>query len=67
MSVEVPETGRIQWFPDSVARRRLRVSRQRVYQLIESGALAAVRVDGVLMVSSRSIETRISGLSLWED
>jgi len=67
MPVEVPEPGRVQWVPVSVARRRLRVSRQRVYQLIESGALAAVRVDGVLMVSSRSIETRISGLSLWED
>lgn len=60
--VEILEQSSVKWVPTSVARRRLCVSKQRVYQLLESGALAGGRIDGTMMVSSRSIDDRILSL-----
>jgi hypothetical protein len=51
----------VRWVPTAVARRMLRVSKQRVYQLVKEGKLASCRLDGVLMISSRSIQDRING------
>lgn len=58
MGVEHLDLGSVKWVPIVVARKTLRVSRQRVYQLIKAGRLAAIRVDGQLMVSSASIMDR---------
>lgn len=58
--VEILDAKEVRWVPTGVARQMLCVSRQRIYQLVDSGALAACRVDGVLMISSRSIEERKS-------
>jgi len=59
--VEVTDARTVRWVPTAVARKLLGVSKQRVYQLIESGALAANRVEGILLVSVRSIDDRLSG------
>lgn len=48
----------LRWVPTAVARRQLGVSRQRIYQLVQAGRLASCRVDGVLMISSVSLEER---------
>jgi len=63
MAVECLDLGSVKWVPVSVARKTLRVTRQRVYQLIENGSLAAVRVDGALMVSTKSIDLRMTALT----
>ena len=51
----------LRWVPTAVARKMLGVSKQRVYQLVKDGKLASCRMEGVLMISSQSIEDRISG------
>ena len=58
---EVLDPAQVRWVPTSVARQMLRVSKQRVYQLIETGALASCRVHGILLVSTISIDSRIKG------
>lgn len=50
----------LRWIPVSAAAKLLLVSRQRVYQLIDAGALVAQSVDGTVLVSQRSIEARIA-------
>lgn len=59
---EILDSTAVKWVPTSVARRRLGVSKQRVYQLIQTGGLAGGRIDGIMMVSSRSIEDRLLSL-----
>lgn len=59
MGIEHLDLGSVKWVPIVVARKALHVSRQRVYQLIKAGRLAAIRVDGQLMVSSSSIRDRM--------
>lgn len=51
----------VRWVPTTCARRALGVSKQRVYQLVKEGKLASCRVDGVLLISTQSIQDRISG------
>lgn len=51
---------RTSWIPVSGAARLLKVSRQRVYQLMEAGAITAERVDRTWLVSYRSVESRIA-------
>jgi len=49
------------WFvPVSAAAKVLRVSRQRVYQLISSGHLASRKVDSTVLVSMRSLRDRFN-------
>lgn len=50
--------GDVRWVPVGCAGRDLKVSRQRIYQLIESGALVSCKLDGTVLVSQRSIEAR---------
>lgn len=50
----------LRWVPVGVARAMLRVSRQRVYQLLDSGALQGQQIGGHWLVSTRSIESRIA-------
>jgi hypothetical protein len=57
--VEIVDAGRMAWIPTAVAKRMLGISKQRVYQLVASGALAACRVQGTLFISRRSIEDRL--------
>ena len=52
--------GRTSWIPVSGAARLLKVSRQRVYQLIAAGAIVARQVDRTWLVSYRSVESRIA-------
>lgn len=59
MGIEHFDLGSVKWVPVGVARRALLVSRQRVYQLLQEGRLAGIRVDGQLMVSSSSISERL--------
>jgi len=48
------------WIPVSGAAELLKVSRQRVYQLIQSGAIVARQVGRTWLVSHRSVESRIA-------
>ena len=48
------------WLPVSSAAMALRVSRQRVYQLINQGALVARKINGTWLVSAPSIDARIA-------
>jgi hypothetical protein len=52
--------GDIRWIPVSQARMLLRVTRQRVYQLIGQGALVSMKVNESVLVSLRSVEARIA-------
>ena len=65
--VEVSEVSGVRWVPTAVARRQLGVSRQRIYQLVQSGVLASCRVDGTLMISARSVADRIVWLTGQEE
>lgn len=56
LSVEID----LKWIPVGVAKWMLRVSRQRVYQLIQAGALVAQKANGTVLVSQRSVEARIA-------
>jgi len=48
------------WIPVSQAARRLKVSRQRVYQLLELGLISGRKVDRTWLVSSRSVDSRVA-------
>jgi len=47
------------WVPTAIARQRLGVTKQRIYQLISAGVLASYTENGVVMVSVHSIEQRL--------
>lgn len=49
--------------PTMTAARMLKVSKQRVYQLIKEGAIVAQQCDGTWMVNVRSIQARIALLA----
>ncbi len=51
--------GEVKWVPVKTAASMLRVTMKRVYQLIGTGSLSAVRVDRTWLVSCRSINARI--------
>lgn len=51
---------RTSWIPVSQAAKLLRVTRQRVYQLIELGLVHGRKVDRTWLVSSRSVESRVA-------
>ena len=44
----------------SAAARMLRVSRQRIYQLIANGSLVWMKVNASVLVSHRSVEARVA-------
>ena len=48
------------WIPVWGAAKLLKVSRQRVYQLIQSGGIVARRVGRTWLVSHRSVEARMA-------
>jgi hypothetical protein len=50
--------GNVNWVPVRSAAILLRVSRQRIHQLIASGSLSARKMDGTVLVSLRSITER---------
>jgi len=50
--------GDVRWVPVSVAAKSLRVTRQRVYQLIRQGALVSVKANCSVLVSMRSVDAR---------
>ena len=50
------------WVPTRVARTMLRVSRQRIYQLIRDGQLASMTYGGAVLISVKSIEHRLGVL-----
>ena len=50
--------GDVRWIPVSVAANMLQVSRQRVYQLVNSGALVSLCAGSTILVSARSVEAR---------
>lgn len=50
----------INWVPVKTAAKRLGVSRQRVHQLMKTGALRSCQMDGVHLVSMQSVECRIN-------
>jgi hypothetical protein len=52
--------GDIKWIPVRSAAKMLRVSRQRVHQLIEAGGLVGIMQDRTMLVSLRSVEARIA-------
>jgi excisionase family DNA binding protein len=56
------QTGQVRWVPVLVAARELKVSRQRVRQLIRNGGLAAEFVGSQWLVSVGSVESRIAKL-----
>ena len=47
------------WIPVSQAARRLKVSRQRAYQLLDQGLIHGRKVESTWLVSSRSVDARI--------
>ncbi len=55
--------GRTSWIPVSGAARLLKVSPQRVYQLIAAGAIVARQCDRTWLVNYRSVESRIAVLA----
>ena len=50
--------GDVRWVPVSMAANMLQVSRQRVYQLVNSGALVSLCAGSTILVSVRSVESR---------
>jgi excisionase family DNA binding protein len=47
-----------QWVPVGIAARELRVSRQRVYELIKNGGLAWCKMGSLVLVGRASIHAR---------
>jgi len=45
-------------YPVRTAARLLGLSRQRIYQLITSGDLTAIRLDGTVLITASSIAAR---------
>jgi len=56
--ITLVDPAEVRWIPVGVAASRLRVSRQRVYQLIHTGHLAGARVEGRVLVSGKSVLER---------
>ena len=52
--------GDVRWIPVTEAAGVLRVTRQRVYQLIGAGALVSMKVGSTVLVSMRSVEGRVA-------
>lgn len=46
--------------PVATVRKMLRVSKQRVYQLLGEGKLSGYQQDGVWLVSARTVEARLA-------
>lgn len=53
------DISKFNWIPARSAAKMLGISRQRVYQLINEGKLAAAVLDGTYFVSRATVETRI--------
>lgn len=68
--IKLVDPAEVRWIPVGVAAARLRVSRQRVYQLIHAGHLAAARVEGRVLVSGKGVFERALRLkvesNIWE-
>lgn len=72
------DVSRFNWIPARTAAKMCGVSRQRIYQLINEGKLAAVTMDGTYFVSRATVEARIisqsqgkikskSSYQIWEE
>lgn len=48
------------WIPVHAAARRLKVTRQRVYQLVAEGLIHGHKVDRTWLISNRSVEARVA-------
>jgi excisionase family DNA binding protein len=48
------------WIPVKTAAKMLKVSRQRVYELIKDGGLAWCKMDSTVLVSRSSVEARVA-------
>jgi len=59
--------GEVKWLPMAAARVLLRVSRQRIYQLLGISELSGMQVNGTWLISLRSIEARIALLRKQEE
>lgn len=59
--------GDVKWLPMAAARMALRVSRQRVYQLLGTGELTGCQINGTWLISQRSIDARIAMLRKQEE
>ena len=51
------------WSPVSAAARVLKVSRQRVYQLLRDGLISGRKIDRSWLVSARSVAARLALLA----
>lgn len=60
METQAQRDGEVKWIPTSVARMQLRVSRQRVYQLLKAGLLVGIQMNGTVLISQRSVDARIA-------
>jgi excisionase family DNA binding protein len=49
----------LKWVPVSSAAKSLGVSRQRIYQLTESGLLTWCKIGSVVLISNESINARM--------
>jgi len=58
--------GEVKWVPVATAARQLKVTRQRIYQLVGQGELLGMKVDRTWLVSLRSVNARIGQLQLEE-
>ena len=56
----MPYDGDVKWVPVSAAAARLGISRTRVYQLLEEGALLSIKVDSTVLVSLKSCDGRLA-------
>lgn len=52
--------GEVKWIPVCQAGKMLRVTRQRVYQLIDAGSLVSMKINNTVLVSHRAVEARIA-------
>lgn len=62
-SIATLDTEGIRWVPVRTASLALKVTKQRVYALIKEGALASREIDGVRLVSLKSLNDRIAAMS----
>jgi len=59
--------GEVKWLPMAAARGLLKVSRQRIYQLLGTAELSGMQVNGTWLISARSIDARIALLRKQEE
>jgi hypothetical protein len=62
----IVDVSNLGWVPTAVARKRLGVTRQRVYQLVRTGVLASCKQEGVTLISVASIDARIRSIKRME-